>query len=255
MPIFIKSAHEVAKMRRTGLIVADVLDAVEEASKPGVSTWELNDVANKVMTRAGAKSAFLGYAPGGVPPYPAVLCSSRNEIVVHGIPRKDDRLTEGDILGIDFACYKDGYCADAARTFGVGRISAEARRLIDVSWEALEKGIAACAPGQHLQDIGAAVQAHAEAAGFSVVRSFCGHGIGQKMHEEPQVPNVGEKGRGLKLKPGIVLAIEPMINAGGPGIEILDDGWTVVTEDGALSAHVEHSVAVTENGPLVLTRR
>jgi len=255
MPIFIKSEAEIAKMRRTGLIVADVLDAVEEAAKPGVSTWQLNEVANRVMSRAGATSAFLGYAPGGAPPYPAVLCTSRNEVVVHGIPRKDERLEEGDLLGVDFACYKDGYCADAARSIGIGQLAPEARRLLDVTWAALEKGIAEVVSGHHLQDIGAAVQEEAEAAGFSVVRSFCGHGIGKKMHEEPQVPNVGEHGRGLKLKPGMVFAIEPMVNAGRGSIECLEDGWTIVTEDGSWSAHVEHSVAVTENGPFVLTRR
>ena len=255
MPIFIKSAAEIAKMRRTGLIVADVLDAVQEAAKPGISTWQLNEIANRVMSRAGATSAFLGYAPGGAPPYPAVLCTSRNDVVVHGIPNKKELLEEGDLLGVDFACYKDGYCADAARSFGVGRLDADSQRLVDVAWEALEKGIAEVAVGHHLQDIGAAVQEHAQAGGFSVVRSFCGHGIGQKMHEEPQVPNVGERGRGLKLKPGMVFAIEPMLNAGRAAIECLDDGWTIVTEDGSRSAHVEHSVALTEDGPLVLTRR
>jgi methionyl aminopeptidase len=253
--IMLKSAADLAKMRRTGLIVADVLDAVEEAAVPGASTWDLNEVANQVMRRAGAVSAFLGYAPGGAPPYPAVLCASVNEVVVHGIPSKHVRLKEGDILGIDFACYKDGFCGDSARTIAVGSVSEAARKLIDVTRESLEAAIATCVLGQRLQDVGAAVQNHVERNGFNVVKNFCGHGIGRRMHESPSVPNYGKPGHGLRLKPGLVLAIEPMVNEGTEEVEILDDGWTAVTRDGRLSAHVEHSVAITDNGPLVLTRR
>lgn len=253
--ISLKTVDEVAKMRVTGLIVADVLDAVEAACRPGVTTWELNDIANEVMTKAGATSAFLGYAPRGAPPYPAVLCTSVNEVVVHGIPRKDVVLKDGDIIGIDFACYKNGYCADSARTIGVGNISDEARRLIEVTRQSLERAIDACLHGNHLDDIGWAVQSHVEKHGFSVVTSFCGHGIGRFMHEAPSVPNFGTPGQGGKLKRGMVLAIEPMVAAGREEVEILDDGWTAVCQDRRLAAHVEHSVAITAQGPVVLTRR
>ncbi len=242
-------------MRRTGLIVADVLDAVEAACRPGVSTWELNEIANEVMTKAGATSAFLGYAPHGMPPYPAVICTSVNEVVVHGIPSKSVILEEGDIIGIDFACYKNGFCADSARTIPVGNISEEARRLIQVTRESLERAIAVCVHGNRLEDIGHAVQSHVEKHGFSVVTSFSGHGIGRFMHEMPAVPNVGQRGQGLRLKRGMVLAIEPMVTAGSEDIEVLDDEWTAVSADGRLAAHVEHSVAITAQGPMVLTRR
>lgn len=253
--IVLKTAAELAKMRLVGLIVSDVLDAVEEAARPGVTTWELNQIADTTMRKAGAKSAFLGYAPRGAPPYPAVLCASVNDVVVHGIPSKKARLQEGDILGIDFACYKDDFCADSARTIAIGKISESARRLIEVTRQSLDLAIATCVSGNRLQDIGAAVQGHVDRHGFAVVKNFCGHGIGRRMHESPSVPNYGERGRGLRLNPGLVLAIEPMVNEGTEVVEILDDGWTAVTGDGRLSAHVEHSVAITENGPLVLTRR
>ncbi|WP_343213343.1 type I methionyl aminopeptidase [Archangium violaceum] len=255
LSITLKSADDLAKMRRTGLIVADVLDAVEAACRPGVSTWELNEIANGVMTKAGATSAFLGYAPRGAPPYPAVLCTSVNEVVVHGIPSKSVVLKDGDIIGIDFACYKDGFCADSARTIPVGNVSEEARKLIQVTRESLERAIAACVHGNRLEDIGWAVQSHVEKNGFSVVTSFCGHGIGRFMHEMPSVPNFGEPGKGLRLKRGMVLAIEPMVNVGSEDIEVLDDGWTAVSVDRRLAAHVEHSVAITGDGPMVLTRR
>ncbi|RKH67398.1 type I methionyl aminopeptidase [Corallococcus llansteffanensis] len=255
MSISLKSAEEVAKMRRVGLIVADVLDAVEEACRAGVSTWELNEIANGVMTKAGARSAFLGYAPHGLPPYPGVICSSVNEVVVHGIPSKDVILKEGDIIGIDFACYKDNFCADSARTLGIGAISDEARKLIEVTRASLDRAIAQCVHGNRLEDIGHAVQSHVEKHGFSVVTSFSGHGIGHAMHEAPSVPNYGSPGQGMKLKRGMVLAIEPMVNAGTEDVEVLDDGWTAVTRDRKLSAHVEHSVAITGDGPVVLTRR
>ncbi|ATB41829.1 methionine aminopeptidase [Cystobacter fuscus] len=253
--ITLKTADDIAKMRRVGLIVADVLDAVEAACRPGVSTWELNEVANEVMTKAGATSAFLGYAPHGAPPYPGVLCTSVNEVVVHGIPRKDVILKDGDIIGIDFACYKEGFCADSARSIGIGTISEEARRLIEVTRASLDKAIAACVHGNRLDDIGWAVQSHVEKHGFSVVKEFCGHGIGRFMHESPSVPNFGSPGHGLRLKRGMVLAIEPMVNAGREDIEVLGDGWTAVTQDRRLAAHVEHSVAITGHGPVVLTRR
>lgn len=255
MAIRLKSSDEIAKMRKVGLIVADVLDAVEEACRPGVSTWKLNEIAEQVMSRAGAASAFIGYAPGGAPPYPAVLCTSINEVIVHGIPNKQVFLQEGDIIGIDFACYKEGFCADSARTVGVGAISEEARRLIEVTRESLERAIACCHPGSRMGDVGWAVQSHAEASGYSVVKNFCGHGIGRRMHEDPAVPNYGEPGRGRRLKSGLVIAIEPMVNQGKETLQVLSDGWTAVTRDRRLSAHVEHSVAITPDGPFVITRR
>jgi methionyl aminopeptidase len=253
--ITLKTADEVAKMRVTGLIVADVLDAVEAACRAGVSTWELNEVANEVMTKAGASSAFLGYAPRGMPPYPAVLCTSVNEAVVHGVPSKDVILKDGDIIGIDFACYKNGYCADSARTVAIGEISDEAKLLLKVTRESLERAIPFCVHGNHLEDIGHAVQSHVEKHGFSVVTSFNGHGIGRFMHEAPSVPNVGSPGQGGKLKRGMVLAIEPMVAVGSEDVGLLEDGWTAITRDRKLAAHFEHSVAITGHGPVVLTRR
>jgi len=250
----LKSAEEIAKMAKTGRIVAAVLDAVEEACRPGTTTWELGRVAQRVMTQAGATSAFLGYAPRGAPPYPSVLCTSVNEVVVHGIPDKKVVLKEGDIVGIDFACYKDGYCADSARTIPIGQVSAVSQKLVEAAYASLEEAIAMCRPGNRLEDIGWAVQKYAEDRGYAVVKSFCGHGIGRKMHEAPSVPNYGQPGRGIRLKPGMVLAIEPMLTLGTDEVDVLGDGWTVVTEDRRLSAHTEHTVAITDAGPMVLTR-
>ena len=253
MGIVIKSRSELARMREAGRVVAAALDAVEAACTPGVTTAELNRIAARELQRGQARSAFLGYAPGGAPPYPAVVCTSINRVVVHGIPSPREVLREGDLIGIDFACYKDGYCADAARTVAVGVVSAPARALLDTTRECLERAIAQCVPGRRLGDIGAAIQGCAQAGGYGVVREFVGHGIGRRMHEHPNVPNYGTPGRGLRLKPGMVIAIEPMLNTGSGRIRILDDGWTVVTADGSLSAHVEHTVAITEDGPQVLT--
>jgi methionyl aminopeptidase len=253
MGIILKNGKEIAKMREAGRVVHAVLNAVEKACVPGATTLDLDRLAAEALHRAGCRSAFVGYAPGGAPPYPAVLCTSRNHEVVHGIPSKDVILQEGDILGIDFACFKDGYCADAARTVAVGVISAPARRLLDVTREALERAIACCTPDHRLEDIGAAIQAHAAANGYSIVRELVGHGIGRAMHEAPQVPNYGQPGRGLRLRPGLVIAIEPMLNQGGPEVSTLIDGWTIVTDDRSLSAHFEHSVAITDDGPVILT--
>jgi methionyl aminopeptidase len=251
MQIYLKSADEIAKLRKANLAVAATLDAVEAACVPGASTWDLNEIAAAKLKELGAKSAFLGYAH---PPYPAVLCTSINEVVVHGIPRKDAMLKEGDIIGIDFGCFVEGFCGDSARTVAVGPVSDEARALIDATRESLEQAIEQCRVGQRLQDIGWAVQSHVEPRGYSVVRTFVGHGIGRKMHEDPPVPNYGSPGRGLRLKAGMVLAIEPMVNAGVPEVEVLADKWTAVTKDRKLSAHFEHSVAITEEGPVVLSR-
>jgi methionyl aminopeptidase len=253
MGIVLKSPREIEKMRAAGRVVRAVLDAVEAACVPGVTTRELDRIARRELVRGGAKSAFLGYAPHGAPPYPAVLCTSVNAEVVHGIPRADVVLREGDIIGIDFACGKDGWCADAARTVAVGVISAPARALLEGTREALERAIARCVPGGRLGDVGAAVEGLARERGYAVVRGLTGHGIGQKMHEAPQVLNEGVPGLGLRLRPGLVIAIEPMLAAGGGAAEELDDGWTVVTRDGSLAAHFEHTVAITEAGPSVLT--
>lgn len=249
MRIHLKTPDEIRKLREVNLVVAAILDAVEAAVKPGVSTWELNEVAAREIERHKVKSAFLGYHG-----YPAVLCTSVNEVVVHGIPRKDVVLKDGDVIGIDFGCFKDGYCGDSARTLAVGTISEEAQRLLRVTRESLELAIARCVPGNRLQDLGWAVQEHVESHGFSVVRDFVGHGIGKAMHEDPPVPNFGSPGRGLRLKPGLVLAIEPMVNAGTHEVEVLADDWTAVTKDRKLSAHFEHSVAITDDGPFVLSR-
>jgi methionyl aminopeptidase len=253
MGIVLKNKTEIAKMRATGRIVRAVLDALEEACVPGVSTWQLDRLARGILAREGARSAFLGYQPRGMTPFPAVICASVNQAVVHGIPRKDVVLQEGDVVGIDFACYKDGFCADAARTVAVGIVSAPVRALLDTTREALDRAIARCTPGGRLGDVGAAIQGLVEDRGYAVVRDYVGHGIGRAMHEPPEVRNYGVPGRGLRLTPGLVLAIEPMVNLEDPGVRTLGDGWTVVTEDGLPSAHFEHTVAVTADGPLVLT--
>jgi len=249
MGIQLKTPAQIAKLREANLIVADVLDTLEAAAKPGMSTWELNEIADKRLKHLKGESAFLGYHG-----YPAVLCTSVNQVVVHGIPRKDVVLKEGDLLSVDFGAFKDGWCGDSARTLAIGKVSDKARQLMDATRESLERAIAACQPGQRLGDIGHAVQSTVEPLGYGVVRQFVGHGIGRKMHEEPHVPNYGVAGRGLRLSVGLVVAIEPMINAGSAEVFTEEDGWTAVTKDGSLSAHFEHSVAITENGPFVLSR-
>ena len=249
MKIFLKTDDEIRKMREVNLVVSAILDACEDACKAGVSTWDLNDVAAREIDRHKVKSAFLGYHG-----YPAVLCTSVNEVVVHGIPRKDVVLKDGDIVGIDFGCFKDGYCGDSARTVPIGKVTPEAQKLMDVTRQSLDRAIEKCLPGNRLEDIGWAVQEHVEENGFSVVRKFVGHGIGKAMHEDPPVPNFGRPGRGHRLRAGLVIAIEPMVNAGTHDVEVLADNWTAVTKDRRLSAHFEHSVAITENGPFVLSR-
>jgi len=251
MRIYLKNAEEVKKLREVNLVVSAILDACVAAAKPGVSTWELNEIAAREIARHRVTSAFLGYAN---PPYPAVLCTSVNEVIVHGIPRKDVILRDGDIVGIDFGCFKDGFCGDSARTIGIGKISAEAQRLIETTERALDLAIDKARPGNRLEDIGWAVQDFVASQGFSIVRDFVGHGIGKAMHEEPAVPNFGTPGRGIRLKRGLVLAIEPMVNAGTSEVEIREDRWTAVTKDRRLSAHFEHSVAITDDGPFVLSR-
>jgi methionyl aminopeptidase len=243
-----KSAAEIEVMREAGRISARALRIVGEAVAAGVSTADLDMLAEEAIRADGGVPAFKGYHG-----FPATLCTSINHQVVHGIPDKAIRLAEGDIISVDVGAVIDGYYGDNARTFAVGAVSDEASRLLRVTEASLEAGIMACVPGGRLYDIGAAVQAVAEADGFGVVREYVGHGIGQSMHEDPNVPNYGKAGTGTVLERGMVFAIEPMVNAGGHAVESLPDGWTVVTRDGSLSAHFEHTVAITEDGPLVLT--
>jgi methionyl aminopeptidase len=242
-----KSWAELQKMHRACRIVVETLEALADAAAPGVRTRELDRIARDRIQKEGAKPAFLGYRG-----YPATLCISVNDQVVHGIPG-ERKLEDGDIVGLDLGCVVDGFYGDAARTVGVGRVSEQARRLMTVTEEALRAGIATCHPGKRVGDIGHAVQTHAEAQGSSVVREFVGHGIGTRLHEEPQVPNYGPPGRRERLVPGMCLAIEPMVNVGGPAVRVLEDGWTAVTVDGSLSAHFELSVAVTAEGPWILS--
>jgi methionyl aminopeptidase len=253
MGIILKTKEELARMREAGRLVAAVLDAVEAACVPGATTAQLNAIAAALLDRFRARSSFLGYQPGGVSPYPAVLCTSINEVVVHGIPDQGQALREGDIISIDFACQKNGYSADAARTVAVGVISAPARALLDDTRLALEAAIRECQPGKHLGDLGAAIEALAREKGYGIVRDFVGHGIGREMHEAPAIPNYGRRGAGLKLQEGMVLAIEPMLTLGSGAVRVLKDDWTVVTREGGLSAHWEHSVAITKKGPRILT--
>jgi methionyl aminopeptidase len=247
--VILKSAREVEHMRRAGKVVRQVLDTVRDLVKPGATTLDLENAAEAKLKELGAKAAFKGYHG-----YPCVLCTSVNSEVVHGIPSKTRVLKEGDIVSIDCGAIVDGFYGDSAITVPVGsKIDSKTQRLLDATQASLRAAIETVKPGATLGDIGAAVQELVEAEGFSVVRDFVGHGIGTRMHEEPQVPNYGERGRGMKLREGMVIAIEPMVNAGKPGVEVLKDGWTAVTEDGSMSAHFEHTVAVTATGALILT--
>jgi len=243
----LKIADELAVMDRANALVHETLQLVAEAAEPGVSTGELDHLAEEHIRTGGGRPAFKGYRG-----YPATLCTSVNDVVVHGIPSAEHKLRDGDVLGLDCGVLLDGFVGDAAITVPIGDISPEARRLLKVTRECLELAVDVIRPGRRLTDIGAVIQKHAEAAGFSVVRELVGHGIGRSMHEDPQVYNFGPGGRGPELRPGLVLAIEPMVNAGVSGVMFDDDGWTARTEDGKLSAHFEYSVAVTESGPWVL---
>ena len=249
--IELKTPAEIEKMRKPSRIVAEILAVLREMVRPGVPTAELDRTAERMIDRAGARSAFKNYRVGNAV-FPAVLCVSINEQVVHGIP-SNRVLRDGDIVSLDFGVSIDGYFGDAAITVPVGEVDAESRRLIEATERSLYEGIKQLRPGSRLGDVGAAVQNVAEAEGFSIVRDFVGHGIGRALHEEPQVPNFGTPGKGRALKAGMVIAIEPMVNAGIPGVRVLDDGWTAVTADGRRSAHFEHTVAVRENGPEILT--
>ncbi|MBI5328664.1 MAG: type I methionyl aminopeptidase [Deltaproteobacteria bacterium] len=246
--IVLKSPDEIAKMRKSNLVVAEIIAVIKGAARPGVATIELEELCEAELKKRKVRSAFKGYRG-----YPYCICVSVNEEVVHGMP-SNRVLIEGDILSIDIGVECDGYYGDAAITIPLGKISEEASRLIDVTETALSRAIEKVYVGNRLFDISYAVQSYVEENGFSVVRAFVGHGIGRELHEAPQVPNFGVPGRGARLKAGMVFAIEPMINAGGSDIVILDDGWTAVTKDGSISAHFEHTVAVTENGPYILSK-
>jgi methionyl aminopeptidase len=250
MAIVCKSASEIERMRHSGRIVRQVLDEVRAMVAPGVTTMDLERAAEKKIAELGAKPAFKGYYD-----YPCVLCTSVNEEIVHGIPSEKRALKEGDIVSIDCGVVLDGYYGDAAITVPVSdAVKPELRKLLTVTEESLYKGIDQALIGNSVGDVGAAVQEHVEANGFSVVREFVGHGIGTRLHEEPQVPNFGARGHGAKLREGMVLAIEPMVNYGKPETRVLGDKWTAVTVDGSFSAHFEHCVAVTKDGPVILTK-
>jgi methionyl aminopeptidase len=247
--IILKTPQEIALIERASRVVALTIALLREQVKPGVTTADLDRLAEEFITREGATPAFKGYRG-----YPATLCTSVNEEVVHGIPSSRRRLEEGDIIGIDVGAIVEGFYGDAAVTLPVGRVSEEAARLIRVTEAALDAGLAQVRVGNRLSDISHAVQTVAEDAGYSVVTDFVGHGIGRNLHEDPQVPNFGKPGEGPRLKEGLVLAIEPMVNVGGHEVEVLSDRWTVVTRDKSLSAHFEHTIAITPAGPKVLTR-
>ena len=248
--IVLKSDREIGLMRRGGHILAEVVDLLGNFVKPGMSTLEVDEEVESFIRERGAVPALKGYRG-----FPATVCISINEEVVHGIPSAQRRMKEGDIVGFDLGCIVEGYYADCAVTLPLGEIPPRVQELLDVTRESLEKAIAQCRPGRRLSDVSHAVQHHVEPHGFGVVRTFVGHGIGRALHEEPQVPNFGDPGRGPQLKPGMVLAIEPMVTMGSYDVKILDDGWTAVTKDGGLAAHFEHTIAVTDDGPEVLTSK
>ncbi|GER92926.1 type I methionyl aminopeptidase [hot springs metagenome] len=247
--IIIKSQVEINKIAAACRIVAEVLEGLKTFVKEGMSTADIETYVDTEITKRGAIPAFKGYRG-----YPSSVCISVNDQVVHGIPSRTTRLKNGDIVSIDLGAILDGFYGDAALTIPVGRIGFDASRLIMVTEEAFYRGIEKAVVGNRVSDISAAIQAYVESNGFSVVRAFVGHGIGRSLHEEPQIPNFGKPGQGPRLKEGMTIAIEPMVNIGGPDIRILDDGWTAVTADGSLSAHYEHTVAITKNGPKILTK-
>ena len=251
--IRLKNREELKRMRAAGKAVSEVLMRLEEEAKEGVTTWELNEIAERMCESRGFRAAFKGYAN-----YPASVCFALNEEIVHGIPSKKKMLSEGDILGIDFGVLLDGYYADSAITVAIGEVLPVAEKLLRVTRDSLYRGIEKVRSSNRVMDISEEIQTYVEGKGFSIVRDFVGHGIGRELHEEPQVPNFipeGLGGRGIKLRSGMVMAIEPMVNEGSEKTKILEDGWTAVTYDGKLSAHFEHTVALTDNGPEILTER
>ena len=247
--VVLKTSRELRLMKEAGAIAAGALKAAGDAVQPGITTYELNRIAHKFIKDAGAYPTFLGYNG-----YPAAACISINDVVIHGIPSKKQTVRAGDIVSIDIGATFNGYVGDNAATFAAGEISPEAKRLSDTTREALYKGIEAAVAGNRLGDIGHAVQSYCEERGYSVVRTFTGHGVGTQMHEDPSVPNFGTPGRGLRLVPGMTIAIEPMVNMGTHEVKQLSDGWTIKTKDGRLSAHFEHTIAITADGPVILTK-
>jgi methionyl aminopeptidase len=245
--IVLKSPEEIEVMQEANQIVADILQTLKEKSKPGVTTQDLDRVAEEMALKRNATCAFKGYRG-----YPWALCASRNEVIVHGMPSSEE-LREGDILSLDFGVFHKGFYGDSAVTFPIGNVDEDAEHLIRTTKECLDRAIEQMHEGKRLSDVSSAIQTHAESRGFSVVRDFVGHGIGRQLHEDPQVPNYGKPGTGIRLKKGMVLAVEPMVNVGDWRISIMKDGWTAVTKDRKLSAHFEHSIAITENGPLILS--
>jgi len=249
--VTIKRPDEVAKMRHAGRILVDVLDAFARELRPGISTGELDAIAEEIIRSAGAVPSFKGY--GNHPPFPGSICASINDEVVHGIPSPDRVLQEADLIGLDVGCIWQGWHADCARTWSVGPAPRRVQELLDATRRGMEAGIAAALPGNRLGDVGAAIEAVAREHGYGIVRPFVGHGIGQSMHEDPQVPNYGRPGTGMRIEAGMCFAIEPMFNLGEDDVLVLEDGWTVVTADGSLSAHFENTIVVTDTGPEVLT--
>lgn len=247
--IIIKTSNELTKMRKAGLITGGALVAAEKAIHPGMSTLELDKVIKSYIISKGAKPSFLGYSG-----FPASACISVNDTVIHGIPTSGEKLKAGDIVSVDVGAYIDGYHGDSAKTFAVGEISPQAQALMASTEESLYVAINMAKPGVRIGDISAAIQEYNEKRGFSVVREFVGHGVGANLHEDPEVPNFGRAGHGPRLMPGMVIAIEPMINAGRPHVKVLNDGWTVKTADHSLSAHFEHTIAITSSGAMILTQ-
>ncbi len=248
MAIILKTAEQIRLMKEAGRITGEAILKARDVIRPGVSTWEVDRVIHDYIVKCGAKPSFLGYAG-----FPGSACVSVNSEIIHGIPSRKRILEEGDLVKVDVGALYRGYHGDSAKTFAVGRVSPEAERLIERTRECFYRGVAKAVAGNRIGDVGHAVQTCAEEAGFSVVREYVGHGVGSHLHEEPNVPNYGTEGRGCRLYAGMTIAIEPMVNAGGAGVRVLPDGWTVVTSDGGLSAHYEHTVAVTDDGPVLLT--
>ena len=253
--VTIKSKKEIELMKEACKVVALMYKEIEEKIKPGMSTYEVDQIAEKMIRKLGAIPAEKGYNPGikGIPPFPASICISINDEVIHGVPSKNKIIHEGDIVSIDTVALKNGYNGDAARTFMIGNVSKEAKRLVEVTKQAFFEGIKYAKPGFRIGDISHCIGEYVKSQGYSVVREFQGHGIGKQMHEDPGIPNYGKAGRGIRLEPGMTLAIEPMVIQGKPNILELDDGWTIITEDGSLSAHYENTILITEKEPEILT--
>jgi methionyl aminopeptidase len=259
MPITLKSPRQIELLREAGKLVRATFEVLRGQIRPGVTTGELDAIAEEYIRAHGAEPVYKGYVPRGsrgwanIPPFPGTICSSVNDVICHGIPSKKERLRQGDIVGIDIGLRLNGWIGDACETFPVGEVDEPTRRLLETARRCLELGIEQARPGQTLGDIGAAIQRHAEGAGFTVVREYTGHGLGRNLHEDPTVLHYGEPGTGRKILPGMVFTIEPMVNAGGPGTKLERDGWTVRTADGKWSAQFEHTLAITEDGPILLT--